>query len=215
MLTVAASVITQNPLKIFTRNSFATSTGIGAGYNVTVTGTTASSWKFNLHYGNYDGEAYNNDPAGDPGYVRWDDSATAITISGNVYSDEGTSVSSVCNGSTQVVRLKVQGAQDLTSSCAAGTGYYEITGVNFNPGDVLTVFLDTAGGRQAANVSVDPITTITDMHLYENRVIVRHEDTTPLTIADMTASTPMRTLTFRLMQLTQGQTHWYLPQRRN
>jgi hypothetical protein len=185
MLTIAGSVITQNPLKIFSLNSFATSTGVITGSNVTVTGTTASSWKFNLHYGTYDGEAYDTDPAGDPGYARWDDSASAISISGNVYSDEGVTASSVCDGSTAVVRLKVEGAGSYSAFCTAGTGAYTITGVNFNPGDVLTVFLDTAGGRQAANISVDPLTTITDMHLYENRVIVRHEDTAPLTIADM------------------------------
>ncbi|MBP9668907.1 MAG: DUF2341 domain-containing protein [Candidatus Pacebacteria bacterium] len=184
MLTVAGSVITANPLKIFTRNTFATSTGISSGFNVRATGSTASSWKFNLHYGNYDGESFNDDPAGDPGYIRWDDSSSDITIEGHVYSDEGTSVSSVCDGITPVVRLMVQGAGSYTSSCD-GTGLYSITGVFFNPGDTLTVFLDTNGGVRAANVSVDPITNITDMDLYENRVIVRHEDTTPINIADM------------------------------
>jgi hypothetical protein len=184
-LTVAGSVITQNPLKIFMRNSFATTTNVVAGSNVTVTGSTGSSWKFNLHYGPFDGESYDTDPAGDPGYARWDDSASNITISGNVYSDEGSTVSSVCDGTTQVVRLRVEGAGSYTSSCTAGTGAYSISNVAFNPGDVLTVYLDTAGGRQAANVSVDPLTNISDMHLYENRVIVRHEDTAPLTIADM------------------------------
>ena len=184
-MTVAGSVIDANPLKIFTRNSFATSTGVVSGYNVGATGSTASSWKFNLHYGNYGGEAYNSDPGGDPGYIRWDDSASDITISGNVYSDEGSTVSTLCNGSTQVVRLLVEGANPQTASCAAGTGYYQVSGIFYNPGDTITVFLDGTGVRRAANVTIDPVTNIGDMHLYEGRVIVRHEDTSPITIADM------------------------------
>jgi hypothetical protein len=110
MLTVAGTVIDANPLKIFARNNFATSTGIATGYNVVATGSSGSSWKFNLHYGNYDGEAFDSDPTGDPGYIRWDDSSSAITVAGNVYSDEGNTVSTVCDSSTQVVRLKIQGA---------------------------------------------------------------------------------------------------------
>jgi hypothetical protein len=186
MMTVAGSVIDANPLKIIVRNSFATSTGVASGANVTATGSSASSWKFNLHYGNYAGEAFDSDPTGDPGYLRWDDSASDITISGNVYSDEGSTVSSVCDNSTPVVRLLIQGAGALTSSCNSSTGAFSIPNVFFNPGDVLTVYLNTDGGTQAANISIDPITNITDMHLYENRVIVRHEDTAPLNIADMT-----------------------------
>lgn len=185
LITVDGSVIDQNPLKIFMRNRFATSTGITAGYNVTATGSSVSSWKFNLHYGGFDGEANDSDVGGDPGLIRWDDSATDITIAGNVYSDEGTTVSSVCDNTTQVVVLKVEGAGSYTSSCNATTGAYSIPDVSFNPGDALVVFLNTGGGARAANVSKDPSTNIANMHLYENRVIVRHEDTSPLTIADM------------------------------
>ncbi len=185
MLSVAGTVIDANPLKIFLRNTFATSTGITSGFNMLASGSSVSSWKFNLHYGNYDGEAYDSDPAGDPGYIRWDDSSSAITVSGNVYSDEGTTVSTVCDGSTQIVRLKVQGAGSYTAFCDIGTGLYSIPGVTFNPGDTITVFLDTAGARRAANVSIDPVTSISNMHLYENRVIVRHEDVNPITIVHM------------------------------
>jgi hypothetical protein len=102
-----------------------------------------------------------------------------------VYSDEGTTVSGVCDNSTPVVTLKVQGAGSYTSPCDSTTGAYSIDNVFFNPGDVLTVFLNTGGGVRAANISIDPLTNITDMHLYENRTIVRHEDTAPLNIADM------------------------------
>lgn len=184
MITVAGTVIDANPLKIFARNNF--STAVGSGFNVTATGSSVSSWKFNLHYGDYDGEAFDSDPAGDPGYLRWDDSSSAITVSGNVYSDEGSTVSGACDGSTQVVRLKIQGAGNYTASCNSSTGLYSIPGVTFNPGDTMTVFLDNATGtRRAANVSIDPISSIANMHLYENRVVVRHEDVNPITIVQM------------------------------
>ncbi len=187
-MTVTGSVIDANPLKVIKYVKFATTTSIG-GYNVTEIGTPSSSWKFNLHYGNLAGEAFDNDPGGNPGYVRWDDSASQITISGHVYSDEGTTVSTVCDNSTQNVKLVVEGSTSFTSSCNSSTGAYSIPGVSFNPGDTLTLYLDTNGGKRAADVSVDPISNITGMDLYENRVIVRHEDTVPITIADMSQYT--------------------------
>lgn len=186
MMTVAGTVINANPLEISMRNRFATSTGIATGTNVTATGSSGSAWKFNLHYGNLASEAYDSDPAGDPGYLIWDDSAAQISISGNVYADEGSTVNAACNGSTQNVRLVVHTTVIATTTCAAGTGAYSFTGISYNPGDSFMVYLNTDGGARAASVSQDPVSTITDMHLYENRVIVRHEDTVPLTILDMT-----------------------------
>lgn len=56
---------------------------------MTATGTAVSSWRFTNHEGVIAGEAYDSDPAGDPGCIVWDDSAALITVSGNVYSDEG------------------------------------------------------------------------------------------------------------------------------
>ncbi|HSE34857.1 MAG TPA: DUF2341 domain-containing protein, partial [Candidatus Paceibacterota bacterium] len=187
MMTVAGATIDANPLKIFFRNRFATSTGVATGFNVKATGVSASAWRFNLHDGNLSGEAFDSDPGGDPGYLIWDDSAANITISGNVYSDEGSTPigGPTCDGVTQNVRLRVQGVGSYTSACNAGTGAFSIANVIFNPGDTLTLFLDTGGGARAVNVSVEPATNIPNMHLYQNRVIVRHEGATPITISAM------------------------------
>ena len=108
-----------------------------------------------------------------------------IVIAGTVYSDEGSTVSTVCDNSTQVVHLMVEAAGSYTGSCNSLTGAYTISNVSYNPGDNLTVYLDTNGGRRGANISTDPSVSISGMDIYENRVIVRHEDTAPLTIADM------------------------------
>lgn len=185
LITVAASAITANPLRIMYRNRFATTSSATTGTNVTVTGVTGSSWRFTSHSGGLDGEGYDVDPAGDPGYVIWDNSAAQITLSGNVRGTDESSVSSVCDGSTPVVRFMINGASPRTASCNAGTGYYEFTGIIYNVGDVFTVYLDTNGGAKAVNITADPITNINDMHLYENRLIVRHESLDAISILDL------------------------------
>ena len=185
MFTIAGSVLDQNSVKTWYRIKFATSSGITSGYNASTTGSSVSSWRFTPSIGNYYGENHDGDGAGDPGYLIWDDSASDITIQGHVYSDEGITVSSVCDDSTQVVRLLVAGASAQTASCASADGLYTISGITYSPGDTITVYLNTNGGARATNVTVDPITSIYNMDLYENRVIVRHEDVNPITINDL------------------------------
>jgi len=187
MITVAGATINANPLKILYRTQFATSSGITSGFNVRATGVSASAWRFNIHGGNFAGEAFDSDPGGDPGYVIWDDSAAQINISGNVYGDEGVTPIGVpvCNGVTQNVRLRVQGGGSYASACDTGTGAFSISSIIFNPGNTLSLYLDTAGGARAANISLDPATNISNMHLYRNFVIVRHEQGNPMTISAM------------------------------
>jgi len=188
-MTVGGTVITQNPAKTFIGNIFATSTAISA-FNVTATGTANSSWRFTIHSGNIAGEAFDVDPDGDPGYVAWDNSAGSISISGNVYSDEGSSVSTVCDSSSPRIRLIVGGIATTTvTSCngngaGGGTGFYQFTGIQYSVGDPIIVYIDGVA-QQAATVTEDPISNINNMDLYENRVIVRHEGIDPLSIADM------------------------------
>ncbi len=187
MLTVAGSVIDANPVKLFESIVFATTTGVTGGYNVTVTGSSVSSWRFIPGSGNYYGEAYDNDPAGNPGYAVFSDSDDEVTVAGNVYSDEGSTVSAVCNGSTDVVALSINGGVPITTSCAAGTGYYEFSAVSgYAPGDTITVFLNDTSVK-AVNVTQDLLTGISNMHLYEERVIIRHEDTDPMSIDGLSA----------------------------
>lgn len=184
--TIAGSVIDQNPVKTWAGTVFNKDGGVTTAYNVRVTGSSVSSWRFIPGSGDLYGENFDDDPGGNPGYAIFTDSAADVTISGNVYSDEVGSVSALCNGSSQVVRLVVNGdvTASSTSSCAPGSGLYSIPGVTFAPGDTITVYLDTNGGAQAANITRDLITSINDMHLYENRVVVRHEDTTAASIHD-------------------------------
>lgn len=182
-ITVGGTVINANPAKTFTNNAFATTTGISA-FNVTATGTSVSSWRFTNHTGNLDGEAYDVDPDGDPGYIVWDDSAASIAISGNVYSDEGSTVSSLCDGTTSNIHVRVAGLTSYTTSCNASTGAYSVSGVTYSPGDSIVAYID-GETQKGAVVTEDPVSNINNLHIYENRVIVRHEGTDPLSIADM------------------------------
>lgn len=183
-LTVGGTVITQNPAKTFTNTFFGTSTGVSPAYNVTATGTSVSSWRFTNHNGSIDGEAFDVDPNGDPGYIVWDDSAALITISGTVYVNEGSGVSTACDGATNNIVLRVAGLTSYSTNCSVGTGAYSISNVAYSPGDSFVVYIDNET-EKAATVSEDPISNVGNMDLYEDRVIVRHENTDPLSILDM------------------------------
>ncbi len=183
-LTVGGTVINANEAKNFTNNVFAPDTGVIGATNVTATGTAVSSWRFTNHTGSISGEAFDVDPAGDPGYIVWDDSAALITVSGNVYSDEGVTVSPVCDGVTNNIVLRVAGLTSYSTSCNASTGAYSISNVAYSPLDSLVVYIDGATPK-GAHVTKSPISSISNLHIYHSRVIVRHENTDPITIADM------------------------------
>ena len=59
-----------------------------------------------------------------------------------------------------------------------------MSGVTFSPGDSIVAYID-GETQNGATVTKDPISNVNNLHIYENRVIVRHEGTDPLTIADM------------------------------
>lgn len=186
MITVAASVIDANPVKLFQNMVFATSSGVVSGYNVSATGVSVSSWRFTPGSGNYYGEQYDNDPAPDPdpGYLVFSDSDDEVSISGTVYRDEGSAVSLVCDGTTQSIALVVEGTAPQTTSCASGTGLYSFpTVTGYAPGDTILVYI-TGTTTKAVNVTQDIVSGVT-LDLYEHRVIVGHEDTDPMTIAGL------------------------------
>lgn len=183
-LTVGGSVIDANPAKNFVQTRFALAGGVSNGTNVTATGTSVSSWRFTNHTGGIDGESFDVDPGGDPGYVSWDDSAALVTIAGSIYSDEGSTVSSACDDSTTNVSLYVDGVLEDSVSCDAATGAYSFSNVAFSANDAVIVYID-GETTPGATVSADLVSNISNFDVYEDRVVVRHEGTDPLTIADM------------------------------
>lgn len=183
-ITLGPEVIAENPVLQIERVRFATTTLI-TGSNVTATGTPSSFWWFRNHYGNLDGEDFDTDPGGNPGNVRWDDSNNSVIVAGFVYEADGATVSSACDGATPVVTIVVDGGTSYTGACAGGTGAYSIPGVGFVGDPVFTVYLDAGDVERAATITRTPTVDIEDLNLYENTVIVRHEDANPLSIANM------------------------------
>ena len=112
--------------------------------------------------------------------------SAGITISGTIYTDEG----STNIGINKTVVLKVNGADACGGLCTAETdanGVYSISNVTVGAvDDVITVFLD-GETEKAVTVTRASSTTvnITGLDLYQNRIIVRHEDSGPTTISDL------------------------------
>jgi hypothetical protein len=79
----------------------------------------------------------------------------------------------------------VSGAASYTASCASGSGAYLKPAVQFSGDAVFTVFLDTNGGTRAATVTRTPSVNLTGLDLYQNALVVRHEGSSALTIANL------------------------------
>ncbi|MFT7506931.1 MAG: hypothetical protein ACI92I_000067 [Acidimicrobiales bacterium] len=185
-ITVAGSVITANPSLTFSNNVFATTSGVTSAVNVTVTGTTASGWRFTAHSGDISGETFDSDPAGDPGYIIWDNSTSTISISGNIYEADGSTVSSVCDDVTANIVLSIAGsiAQNASSTCASADGSYTIDGFSSGSLDEFIVYIN-GNSNKGVVVTKDTFSSVFDMDIYENHVIVRHENVTSLSVSDM------------------------------
>lgn len=187
-ITVSADTIDANPGKQIYNVTFATTTAISATntrqFDLAI--TPSSFWWFRDGSGNLYGEAFDND-TGNPGSIRFDDSALVLTLSGTVYqTDKSTPVgAATCDGNTLVIDVYVDGVFSTSTSCD-GSGAYSASGVVVVGDPTITVFLDEApGGEQGSVVTRTPTANITDLDIYQNRVIVRHEDTQPLSITNL------------------------------
>lgn len=117
------------------------------------------------------------------------DGPVAADISGSVLgTDESSFIGNPpCDGSTEVVSLRVNGGTENTTSCNATTGAYSFTGITVAGGDTVTIYLNGAGATSevANTILVSNGATITGVNLYENRVVVRDDGDGTLSILDM------------------------------
>ncbi len=111
-------------------------------------------------------------------------SGTSITVtpnvSGTVYSDQG--VTPLAN---QTVTVAVNGT-DVGSAVSDGSGNYLITGLTINNGDVVTVYLEDETA-DAVTVTISDGTSL-DIDLYQDFLIVRQENGTALTTANLNSA---------------------------
>jgi hypothetical protein len=112
----------------------------------------------------------------------WFAVVTGVTISGTIYSDAGVTVLA----STPTVRVKVNGLGDY-SAAANGSGVYSIADVGIGSiGDVITVYLDDEVEKAVTlTITSDGVSDVVNLNLYQNHVILRHEDAGPVTNADI------------------------------
>ena len=100
---------------------------------------------------------------------------SAITVSGTVYSDEG-----VTTLGSLPIKTGIVGTSSRTTTASAG-GTYSMTIPDPGVGGLITTWLDTNGGASGSVVTRGNSANITGLDIYQNRLVVSHEDTGPLT----------------------------------
>ncbi|OGY31152.1 MAG: hypothetical protein A2805_00615 [Candidatus Andersenbacteria bacterium RIFCSPHIGHO2_01_FULL_46_36] len=96
------------------------------------------------------------------------DVAPPSTISGTVYTDEGTT--SIGTGKT--VAISINGASANTTTTTASDGTYTLTPTSISAGDVITLYIDGAT-EDAVTVTVATGSSQTGVDLYQDRLITR------------------------------------------
>ncbi|MEX0649643.1 MAG: hypothetical protein WD200_01415, partial [Candidatus Andersenbacteria bacterium] len=110
-------------------------------------------------------------------------SAAVITLSGTVYTDEG----STNIGSGKTVRVAVNGTDHSTIDDTDGSGAYSITDISVEVGDVITAYLEDENEDAVTVTVTDGSGNITDLDLYQNYLVTRHDGDGGLTNADLSA----------------------------
>ncbi|MFH1508872.1 MAG: hypothetical protein ABIE68_01790 [bacterium] len=104
-----------------------------------------------------------------------------IYITGEAYTDD--------NEATPVTSTAVDGVVGSINQATATTdanGDFVLENMYAPPGEPITIFFDTGGGTIGSTVTISDGTNITDMRIYEDHVITRHEQGSDLSIIDMT-----------------------------
>jgi hypothetical protein len=113
--------------------------------------------------------------------TNWTFAGCGVTVSGTVYSNEGTTP--ITSGPT--VRIKVNGAGSY-SATANGSGVYSIASVPVGTDKIITVYLDGATPDAVTVMrSGGDGADVTGVNLYQNYLIVRSENANPVTNSDL------------------------------
>ncbi|MEA1925739.1 MAG: hypothetical protein U9M90_00635, partial [Patescibacteria group bacterium] len=165
----------------------------GANFNVNRSDAEDTGyWDFDAHTGALAGESYdgkNDANEADPGMLKWDDSVAGITVDGIIYTNEGGSPYLCSTTGNLTVDVRVNGAGSYTAECTQDTGAFSVTGVPIgSASDVVAIFVneDGVGSVYATAVTkaADTTSGIT-ANLYQDHVIIRHEDGGPMTIDNL------------------------------
>ena len=96
--------------------------------------------------------------------------AAPVNITGTVYSDEGlTPIASTS------VALSISGSSILDTDTTDAGGQFTVGSAGLEAGDVVTAFLNNSGTPQGVTVTIASGSTMSGVHIYQNRLIVRSE----------------------------------------
>ncbi|MBU0766411.1 LamG domain-containing protein, partial [Patescibacteria group bacterium] len=103
--------------------------------------------------------------------TNWDIStpATTVTITGVAYSDEGTTPLA-----SKTVSMSLNGGAITDSGTTDAGGMFTLSGATMTGGTIITVFIDNET-EDAVTVTVSSGSTMTGVHLYQDRLIIRSE----------------------------------------
>lgn len=110
------------------------------------------------------------------------------TISGRVFTAEGGGAGLDCDPTSSTITLLVNGASPTSVGCtdSPSQGSYEFTGITTNATDILTVYVNEDGAGIFGTVVTETAgNDITDLDIYGDHIIVRHDNSGALTIDDM------------------------------
>jgi hypothetical protein len=108
-----------------------------------------------------------------------------IDLSGTIYQSDG-STAYDCSSTNLTVNLRVNGAGSYTTSCTASSGAWSVTGITATSGDTVYAYL-SGGSTRGSTVLVTDNTTQTNLHLIQNRVLLRDDVNGTITNAEILA----------------------------
>jgi len=113
----------------------------------------------------------NSDVYGSRILVQVTVSQPSYTISGTLYSDEGST--QITAGSKSIV-AKVNGLGTFSTTTTSGTGAWHIDGLTYQIGNPIAIWVDADAALRAFTITKpSAIADISGLDLYQNRVIIR------------------------------------------
>jgi hypothetical protein len=150
-------------------------------------GNTSAGTIAAAHLHNHTITASFNDADHTPEYfnIVFAEYTPVMDISGNIYTDEGSSALD-CSVSPPTVAIKVNGTGSDATPCTNSPtqGYYAFTNISAGAGDILTIYV-SGDSVDAVLVTEAGTSNLTNANLFEDHVIVRHDNSGGLTIDDM------------------------------
>jgi len=129
--------------------------------------------------GTKDYDGLNQPPQNGTWYVGM---APFFQLSGIVYSDEGSNPILT----EPIISLAINNAFYASTTASSTDGSYSFPNVSCSSGDTLAVYIDDNAATGTTVTVSDGSTDITDLDIYQDRIIVRDDNTgSGLTIADM------------------------------